>query len=259
MRTIKQILNSYMKPIDTGFPITSPLPAQNIKQISPFVMIEHQGPNTIIPVQKATLPEQNYPGVDRISLVFEGDIEYEDSMNNIGLVNAGDIQCLTDMPGIVRTEKIPESTINQGGKFHLVKIWIAHPQDFLFRPLKYQNIKKKDIPEINGDGFKLRIIAGESNGLKSPINSGSPVNIFHGVISAGKTVSIDIPENLNACLYVTLGEIKIMGEKIEARKLIWFNNDGDNIRVTADHDSEFLLLSGESLEQTMSQYYANMS
>jgi redox-sensitive bicupin YhaK (pirin superfamily) len=257
MRTIRLIINSYLKPVDTGFPVTSPLPSQTVKQISPFIMLEHQGPNTVMPGQKVELPEQNYPGVDRISLLFEGNIEYQDRFEKNGVLKAGDMQWLTALPGTLLTEKIHNEAINEESKFHLVQIWIDLPKDFLLRPLRYQDIKKEDIPEITGDGFKLRIIAGEQNGINSPVSSFSPVSIIHGIIQAGKGVSINLPKDFNACLYITLGEIKILGEKIESRKLIWFNNDDDNIWVAAASDCEFLLLSGKSLEQTMAQYYTD--
>ncbi|MFN8576703.1 MAG: pirin family protein [Candidatus Sericytochromatia bacterium] len=112
MRTIKQVINSYIKAVDTSLPITSPLPNQTIKQISPFIMLEHQGPNTIMPNQKIKLSNQNNFGVSRLSLLLEGSIEYEDSLKNKGILNAGDIQWLNDTSGIIRTEKVFESNIN---------------------------------------------------------------------------------------------------------------------------------------------------
>ncbi|MFN8576700.1 MAG: pirin-like C-terminal cupin domain-containing protein [Candidatus Sericytochromatia bacterium] len=142
----------------------------------------------------------------------------------------------------------------------MIQIWIAYPDDFLFRPLKYQDIKKENISEVNGDGFKLRLIKDENVEIADISNPNlNTQKIIHGIIEAGKFVNIDIPNNFNACLYIIDGEIKIMGENIESRKLVWFNNDGENIRINAISNSQFLLLSGESLEKTLAQYYSEIT
>jgi redox-sensitive bicupin YhaK (pirin superfamily) len=119
---------------------------------------------------------------------------------------------------------------------------------------KYQNIAAEQIPNIADDGVRLRLIAGELGGKRGPASTFSPLILAHGIISAGKSCALTIPTTMEAGIYVTHGELRSIGENLEARKLVVFNNDQDMIHLTAKEDSEFLLLAGEPIHEPMVQY-----
>lgn len=253
MRTIKLILDSYMKPVETGLPVTSPLPSQTVKQISPFISLEHQGPFTIMPEQKVESQPLPHKGFECVSLLLEGNIQYQDSNRNKGSLDKNDIQWMTAGSGTVSSEKINNSN-NLESKFHLIRFWLNLPQADKATKLNYQDIKKADIPMIKQDGVQLKILSGEMQGIKSTIKTFSDTLTIYGIIDSGKGINLAIPKNFNASLYIISGQIKILGEKIDSRKMIWFNNDDDHIWISASADSEFLLLAGEPIDEPMFQY-----
>ncbi|RYX99813.1 hypothetical protein EON78_02585, partial [bacterium] len=120
--------------------------------------------------------------------------------------------------------------------------------------LKYQDVKKADIPVIKEDGVQLKILSGEMQGIRSPVTTFTDTLTVHGIIESGKGINLAIPKNFNASLYIISGQLKILGEKIDSRKMIWFNNDDDHIWISASKDSEFLLLAGEPIDEPMVQY-----
>ena len=253
MRTIKLILDSYMKPVETGLPVTSPLPSQAVKQISPFISLEHQGPFTIMPGQKIETQPLPRKGFESVSLLLEVNIQYQDSHRNKGSLGKDDIQWTTNGSGVVHSEKIL-NTRDLESKFHLIQFWVNLPQEHKTSKLKYQDIKKDDIPVINQDGVQLKILSGEMQGIKSPVTTFSDTLTVHGIIESGKGINLAIAKNFNACLYIISGQLKILGEKIDSRKMIWFNNDDDHIWISASTDSEFLLLTGQPIDEPMVQH-----
>lgn len=243
-----------MKPLGNGLTITSPFPSEGVKQISPFILLDHLGPFTIVQGQNVDLPDHPHRGFEPVSILFEGSVEHKDSAGHHGFIKGGDIQWMTAGSGIVHSEGIPKDMAKNGGQFHAVQFWVNLPKKFKMTEPKYQNISKENIPVKSSDGVQLRIIAGELDGTKGAASTFSPMMVVHGIMQAQKSTLVSMRNSFNCGLYVTLGQLKINGEKIDARKMVWFNNDGDAINVTAETKSEFLLLAGEPIAEPLVQY-----
>lgn len=243
-----------MKPVDIGLPVTSPLPSTTVKQISPFISLEHQGPFTIMPEQRVESQPLPHKGFESVSLLLAGKIQYQDSFRNKGLLGKDDIQWITAGSGVVISEKILSKTNNSESKFHLIRFCLNLPEAHKTTKPKYQDIKKSDIPIIQEDGVQLKILSGEMGSIKSTVSTFTDTLTIHGIIESGKGINLAIPKHFNASLYIISGQLKILGEKIDSRKMIWFNNDDNHIWVSASADSEFLLLAGEPIDEPMVQH-----
>ena len=82
----------------------------------------------------------------------------------------------------------------------------------------------------------------------------SPQTLLRGEIIKNETVQFPIPENYNTLLYLLDGEIVVNGEEAIAKDMIVFENNGDEIKITAKESTRFMLLSGKPIGEKISQY-----
>jgi hypothetical protein len=75
--------------------------------------------------------------------------------------------------------------------------------------------------------------------------------VAHGKSESGSSIEISIPESYNAAVYVTRGSLRSNGQLVDARRLAWFDNNGPSIQLFSPVESEFLLLSGEPIDEPL--------
>jgi hypothetical protein len=73
-------------------------------------------------------------------------------------------------------------------------------------------------------------------------------------MNAGDKLSMPIPQNFHSSIFVTKGELSTDGYEIPEQHLVWFNEENQNIEISAMRNSEFLLMAGEPIEEPMASY-----
>ena len=103
--------------------------------------------------------------------------------------------------------------------------------------------------------IKNKIKAGTFRGQKSTIPIQSELLILWGLAEKKGEQTIKIPENFNTMLYLIKGAMKINGYGIvDAESLLVFEKEGDAISMLFTEDSQFLVLSGQAIDESVSQY-----
>ncbi len=250
MRTVRRIIRSHLTDVQ-GTPISRALPSDDVNQISPFLLLDHLGPMTLVPGRPFTVEDHPHRGFEPVTFLFEGRSEHRDSAGGHGLLKGGDVQWMTAGSGVIHREGATVEYADQGGRFHAVQIWVNLPRTYKMTRPRYQDIKAKNIPDLRKDGMRLRIVAGEIEGLTGPAATFTPVLMAHGIATAGGAIDIPVPESFNAAVYVTRGALRSSGEAIAVRKLAWFDNNGPTINLFAPEDAEFLVLAGEPIDEPM--------
>jgi len=252
-KNIKQIINSEKQQIMPGMFINSPFPTEELKQVDPFVLLHHFGPYEVNKAKSFSFEPHPHRGFEAVTFLFEGEFEHRDSSGGFGKLSGGDVQWMTAGSGIIHEEKQPDDFIDKGGIVHGIQLWINLPKDVKMSPPKYQDIRKADIPEIKEKNSKLRIIAGSFNGLTGPAKTFTPMLVIHGIINNGNN-NIEIPENYNSLIYVTKGSITVNGVYVSKSQMALMSNDGTTINISSESGSEFLLLSGNPINEPVVQY-----
>jgi redox-sensitive bicupin YhaK (pirin superfamily) len=101
-------------------------------------------------------PWHPHRGIETITYLIEGDIEHKDSLGNHGSIRDGDCQWMTAGSGIIHQE-MPQPTKRLRG----TQLWLNLPaRNKMTRP-KYHGIQQEDIPVVETEGSRVRIIAGK--------------------------------------------------------------------------------------------------
>uniref|UniRef100_A0A8R7UA38 Pirin C-terminal domain-containing protein n=1 Tax=Triticum urartu TaxID=4572 RepID=A0A8R7UA38_TRIUA len=71
---------------------------------------------------------------------------------------------------------------------------------------RYQELESKDISQAEKDGVKVRIIAGEAFGVRSPVYTRTPTMYMDFTMQPGSQLHQPIPKGWNAFVYIIKGE-----------------------------------------------------
>ncbi len=254
MKTVKKIIASEKKNLGPKQFVMSPLPNQWVGQISPFIMLDHFGPQHIPAGEPFFVPPHPHRGFAPVTILFDGEVEHKDSVGNIGRIKGGDIQWMTAGSGVVHSEGAPESFSKTGGVLHLIQLWINLPAAHKMTAPSYQEIKSDFIPVLQEGNCKVRVIAGDYKDLQGPAKTFSPLSLLHITIPEGEEITIEVAKGFNSSYYLTKGETIIDDYEVPAQHLVWLSDEGTNITVKAIRDSELLFMAGEPINEPLVSY-----
>lgn len=245
--------------VGDGFPVRSIISAHTMGDtVSPFLLLDYAAPYEFPPSdERLGVDEHPHKGFETVTIVFEGELEHRDSAGNSGKIGRGDVQWMTAGAGIVHEEKHSAEFDRNGGKFHMIQLWVNLPaKDKSARP-GYQTLLKSDIPTVElaeGTGT-LRVIAGEFKGTKGPANTFTSVNLWDIRLNSGSRAPLNVPEGFTTAVLVLSGEVKVNGsETVGESELAIFDRDGSDIQLEASADTHLVLLSALPIDEPVVAY-----
>jgi len=248
-RTAARVIRSYPAQPAPGLDVLRPFPGPQLDYASPFLMLDHFGPDRIRPGEAGGLNPHPHRGFETVTFLFQGAMEHHDSSGGHGLLNPGSVQWMTAGSGIVHAEYREKEFARKGGILEGVQLWVNLPRKYKMEKPHYQDLQPDRIPVVKFDGGEARVVAGEVLGTKGPAQSYTPIIAARLTLQAGASVELSAPAGHNAYLYAVSGSGQSGGLKFGATQLVEYRNDGESIAVTADEASELLFLAGEPIDE----------
>jgi len=166
IRKIRKILQSQPTIEGAGVHLKRAFGYQELPELDPFLLLDDfhsSNPDEYI----KGFPWHPHRGIETITYVLYGRVEHGDSMGNKGTISSGDIQWMTAGSGIIHQE-MPKG--QEDGLMWGFQLWANLPASHKMMDPRYQDIKSHQVPEITLDGgVNVKIICGEINGLKGPV------------------------------------------------------------------------------------------
>ena len=221
-----------------GFLVRRPFPQAGLSEFDPFLLLDEMGPMELAPGQAKGAPDHPHRGFETVTYMLAGALEHKDSRGNAGRLGPGDVQWMTAGAGVVHSEMPGADFARRGGTMHGFQLWVNLPRrDKLMRP-RYQEIPAEKIPTARTpDGLvTVKVIAGESLGAHSLIETRTPIIYLHFRMEPGGSISQPVPREYNCFAYVVEGEGLFGREQGGAGdgQMILFARDGDAASIT-DH------------------------
>ena len=244
--------------VGDGFKVRTFISSAMWKDMSPFLMLDYIEPTSYLPTDHPRgVDVHPHKGFETVSILWEGALAHEDSSGGKGKLFAGDVQWMTAGAGILHKEFHEEEFSKKGGVLHGAQLWVNLPAKDKSTPPAYQDIRSATIPEIQlaDDKGKIRIIAGEMNGVTGPANTFTRINIFDAHAKADASFDLNVVEGDHTTLLVLNGTVLINDDKI-AREgdMLIFDNSGENIHIQTNNETHLLLLSGEPITEPVAAY-----
>ncbi|HBG74988.1 MAG: hypothetical protein A2X25_07195 [Chloroflexi bacterium GWB2_49_20] len=221
----------------------------------------------------AGFPWHPHRGIETITYILSGKVEHGDSLGNEGVIGPGDVQWMTAGSGIIHQEMPKGDEAGHMGGFQL---WANLPASHKMMEPRYRDVISDQIPEISiGNGVKIRVICGQVDGTKGPVQdivtdpeyldvtvpagtkfvhaTRSGHTVFAYVI-AGKARFCQEKDN---CSYVVEGEdtSDIHRDGFVTNQELALFGDGEQIVVSTEAEpTRFLLLSGNPIGEPVAWY-----
>jgi redox-sensitive bicupin YhaK (pirin superfamily) len=223
---------------------------------------------------KAGFPWHPHRGIETITYVLDGNVEHGDSMGNRGNISAGDVQWMTAGSGIIHQE-MPKG--NSKGQMLGFQLWANLPAQTKMMDPRYREVKKMQIPLITTqDGASVRIICGEINGTRGPVQDIITDPEYLDIeLPAGKTFTHPVKADHTVFAYVIDGEAYFDPSRTPFAHdaaginyfdmqppcpcgngtLVLYATGGSRVSITTDkHSVRFLLISGKPLREPVAWY-----
>lgn len=257
-RRIFQVIDGNKKAVGDGFQVTSPMPGPRIRQLSPFLLIDHIGPMTVAPSEKPLgSPPHPHRGFETVTIMYQGVLAHRDTAGHAGNIGPGDVQWMTAGAGLMHEELYEKEFTRQGGTLEVVQLWVNMPMKDKMAPPNYQDIPSSAIntlPTPDGKGT-IRVIAGTYEGVSGPATTFSPLTMLDVHLPKGAELTLNLPADYNVGLYIVKGDVQLHGNRpATTKQLVVLGWDSQEAHITATEDSIVLVLAGEPIEEPLATY-----
>jgi len=248
---IKKIVKSVETSDGAGVKLKRSIGTPEAEYIDPFLMLDEFGSENKDDYI-AGFPPHPHRGIETVTYMLEGEFQHEDSIGSKGKMRSGDVQWMKTGRGIIHSEMPAMS----GGKLLGFQLWINMPAKLKMNKPEYHYIKNNELGFYKDNEKIVKIIAGKFKNQKGPEKNHNVEPIFlHVVLNKNKEFNIDLPNGHNSFIYLLNGELKIgrkEHQKIKNSTLILLNN-GSNLVVKSMERSEFLIIAGKPIGETIAR------
>lgn len=235
------------KPRDLGgFAVSRLLPQIELRNVGPFVFLDHIGPVDFPPGEGINVRPHPHIGLATITWLWSGEIFHRDSLGSAQAIQPGDVNWMTAGRGISHSERTTDETRARGQRLHGVQSWLALPKAHEETAPAFAHHKAASLPRIERDGARVTVIAGSAFGLHAPQTVFAPTLYCDLALLDGARIVLP-PEHEERAVLVGAGGLEIEGERLEAGSLASFA-PGVAATMKAHGDVKALILGGAKLD-----------
>ncbi len=221
-------------------------------EFDPFLLFDHFAFNDPKEGPIQGFPTHPHRGIETVTYMLEGNVRHRDSLGNMGVIGPGDVQWMTSGRGILH-EEMPRR--GPTGVIYGFQLWVNLPAALKMSQPRYQEVSAASIPLVEAGGARVRVVAGEVNGVKGPVTEIAADPLYMDVtLEAGAVFEHAVPLGHTALAYLFEGEALFGGEFVQAVRMLVFE-DGDALRVEAGNTpARFMLIAGAPFKEPIAPY-----
>lgn len=245
--------------VGDGFRVTNLFPSGGDlgRRSSPFLLMDYHPPYEYSPTDRPRgVGVHPHRGFETVTLAFEGSVAHHDSTGAGGVIHPGDVQWMTAASGILHKEYHEAAWARQGGRFHMVQLWVNLPSGHKLDAPRYQGLTAEQIGRVDlpGDAGQVRVIAGSYGDQAGPAVTTTPLNLWDLQLSGRSPVNLDFRPEDNTALLVLDGTAVVNGTKAGHRDLVVLDNAGSGVTIESEAPARLLLLNGQPIDEPVAAY-----
>ena len=226
------------------FTVRRVLPAPERRMVGPFIFFDHMGPAEFPPGQGIQVRPHPHIGIATVTYLFEGEIMHRDNLGFVQPIQCGAVNLMTAGSGIVHSERAGDD-LNETSRLHGIQSWMALPESEEERDAAFQHYPASDLPDIEVNGVKVRVIIGEAYGHASPVHAYSTTLYLECVMPKGSELSL--PDQYDEiAAYVVSGSVTIDGRSFGEGVMAVASADAV-MTLVAEEESRVMVVGGEPL------------
>ncbi|MEO1105354.1 MAG: pirin family protein [Pseudomonadota bacterium] len=222
------------------------LPAMERQMVGPFIFVDQMGPAEFLTDQGIDVRPHPHINLATVTYLLEGEIWHRDSLGTDQSIRPGAVNWMRAGKGIVHSERTAPEKRESGQRLFGMQTWVALPETAEESEPDFIHYGEEVLPTVNDGALKLRLIAGETHGLGSPLQTASATLYADAALAAGGRFQIEAHYTERA-LYILSGSLELDNATHEAGRLLILR-PGAAITVRAPSDARFMVFGGEPME-----------
>jgi redox-sensitive bicupin YhaK (pirin superfamily) len=225
-----------------GFEVHRALPAREKQMVGPFIFFDQMGPGEFLTGRGLDVRPHPHIGLATVTYLFEGSIYHRDSLGTRLPIVPGDVNWMTAGRGIAHSERTDAALRGQVNRLFGIQSWVALPKTHEETTPAFAHHDAAALPVLEDGGLRLRLIAGDGWGLRSPVETFWPLFYADAALAPGAV--LELPEqHEERGVYVVQGSAEVAGVAFEAGRMLLFRA-GDRVPLAAGAKGARLLLLG---------------
>lgn len=220
-------------------------------EMDPLIMVDH------FVMTEPTFGPHAHAGLSAVSILFEdsrGTFHNKDSLGNDIDLMPGDLYWLKAGRGAVHDEKP-----RPGGRTHALQVFVNLPARMKYDAPESLHIKAPEMPILTGDGYRARLMLGESGRNQSKSSPALPMTILDVTLEKEAGFEHSVPSGQAVFLLTIDGAAKIQTSRETATltrgKSITFSPPAthENLVLTAAERAHVAILQAAPISEPFVQ------
>ncbi|XP_045595984.1 pirin [Procambarus clarkii] len=221
---------------------------KELRRLDPFLLLDEFRVR-----QPAGFPDHPHRGFETVTYMLKGSFHHQDFCGHSGVIRKGDLQWMTAGRGVVHSEMPASDGDNIG-----LQLWINLPASQKMIEPVYQELLASQVPSATSGGTTVKVIAGESMGVESPVRTRTPVYYLDFQQEPGAKFTQEVPRDWNAFIYVLTGTISVVVDEEESESgphhtLVLSQGDSVKVCNTGPDTAHFVLIAGQPIGEPVVQ------
>lgn len=233
-----------------GFKVRRVLPSPRRRMVGPFIFLDQMGPEVLSTGRGLDVAPHPHIGLATVTYLFEGELLHRDSLGTIQMITPGEVNWMTAGSGIAHSERTPQEARASGSNLFGIQAWVALPQRFEESAPSFTHYGSDELPLVEGEGKRVRLITGSLFGARSPVETLSEMFYADVTLMEGARLSIPIEQEERA-VYIVAGSVELPsdGGGFEAGQLMVFKPHAEiTLRAPESNGARLMLLGGEPMD-----------
>jgi len=226
-----------------GFEVRRALPSAQRRMVGPFVFWDQMGAAQFAPGQGIDVRPHPHIGLATVTYLLRGEIMHRDSLGSVIAIRPGEMNLMTSGSGIVHSERTGAEPRAAGHELFGIQAWVALPKSHEECAPAFTHYGATDLPLLSERGVTLRLIAGEMQGLRSPVATPMAMIYADLQLEAGGSLQFDA-RYAERAIYTLEGEIDLAGERFGPGQMLVLKS-GAAVTIRALGAARCMLLGGE--------------
>lgn len=242
LRKIQLKLAAKESPLTGNFSVYRALPRRELRRVGGFVFFDHFDAPRISPVE-FDVPPHPHIGLQTVTYLFEGEILHTDSLSYQEKITPGAVNWMTAGRGITHSEQVTRTL----ERLHGIQSWVGLPHEFRKVEPSFEHFAAEDLPEIERENAKIRVLAGNLGESVSPIPTFQELTYLDIAADAGCSLELNVNPAHELAIYVCEGEIAVGGESVQKFELAKLSDGEGKFAFSSEKAARFVLFGGEHL------------
>jgi len=217
-------------------------------RMNPLLMVDHFW------MKRDTFGWHPHNAISAVTYVFEDSKSAHhnyDSMGNHLPIRPGSLHWMVAGSGATHRER-PE---DPDALVHALQIFVDLPDSLKTVSPYAIHLESEDIPEVVDGRARVRVVAGEYRGVKSPAALPQPFSFYDIGLEAGASLEVPLETSWGAWFYAVAGEVIVNIEdqtsNLAQHRALGMQTRGDAVvTLKSHHGAHVVVLAGETVPQT---------